>query len=309
MSQISRVRSMRSWPSSVGIRRVAGMASRVVVWTSNYLNRQACSPTSPRAATAEVLSRRSLHGLQCWALGDHRVARGLPRSRRWTQGARCWRGPRRVGRGRLAPRRRSAAGGSGRAPVGAVGACARARTGRSARPGGGPRSSCGCGPRPTSASPAGRAMPHWLMHVAAVPLGDAEDVGRVDRVPAAQVARAAAASAGSVGVASRTSAPLRRMRTTAASRRAAIASRSALGRRMSLPPPTIDTRSGRSARAASSCGPDDVGEQPAAHGEVGVGEVVRRPRGRGSARCDGEPVGPADVRVSRASGPGRTCPR
>jgi hypothetical protein len=29
LSQISRVRSMRSWPSSVGITRVAGMPSRV----------------------------------------------------------------------------------------------------------------------------------------------------------------------------------------------------------------------------------------------------------------------------------------
>ena len=304
LSQISRVRSIRSWPSSVGISLVAGMASRVVVGRPTTSIARV-SPTSsggdrPRCSVEVV------HGQQCWALGDHRVARGLPRG--------AVAGPRAPGAVRAhaalaaahSRRAHDGAAGQRRGPVGAVGACARARTGRSAPPGGAPRSSCGCGPRPTSASPAGRAMPHWLMHVAAVQLGDAEDVGRVDRVPAAQVAdqrgvrrvgrgRQQDVRAGVAG-----GAPPR----PRAARRWRRGRPWAAGCRCRRPPSTP----GRAAaQRRVELGPDDVGEQAAAHGEVGVGEVVRRPRGRWRQVC-GEPVGPADVLPLRCPGSGSDMP-
>ena len=64
----------------------------------------------------------------------------------------------------------------------------------------------------------------------AVPLRDGEDVRRVHRVPAAGAPKRPASRV-SVGVASRTSAPDVRIRTTASSRRAARRSRSTAGRR------------------------------------------------------------------------------
>ena len=78
---------------------------------------------------------------------------------------------------------------------------------------------------------------------------------------------------------------------TARSKRSATSSGSVPGRMMSLPPAQKETRSG-----ASSFGPrelvlDDLVEQFAAHGEVGVAEVALGPPVREKHR---EPVGPAD---------------
>ncbi len=104
------------------------------------------------------------------------------------------------------------------------------------------------------------------------------------------------ASRVSVGVARRTSAPVARSRTTACSSRAPRSSRSTVGRSRSLPPPTIETRSGLHRQGRLELGADDVVEGAPAHGEVGVAEGQVLGGGEG-VEVVGEPVGPSDVGV------------
>ena len=106
--------------------------------------------------------------------------------------------------------------------------------------------------------------------------------------------RISGASAGSTGVASRTSAPARldahhrRLESRGDARRGRPWAAGCRCRRRPWTPGRAKVERG------VELGADDVGEQPAAHGEVGVGEVVAGLVGQGR-QVRGEPVGPADV--------------